>query len=529
MGSKPTKATTPATKTSKAKNGKPFCTKTLDAARQKQRETILAANTKYIANVLPHLDLMRAHALDDTSPSHQLTGRNFLLVTIPQIVECYDKHYRNGKAPTFSDGRPILNTTEMASYSSTIEVFREFYNATLSKHEAKYGTFTSKMITDVKNRGKKQQKERKEQTLKATLPMKLSKAHSFKDIEQIAVELRHSILKVEIQLRKLHSGMPISQELYRLFPSLFTAPQINNLQRSSTPAKITQASQYFEKQLTVLRANVKQVENKLEKIEPNSKLWKEQCPTLVSSVLPWRVGVVEGNICPLLGEMRCERALKKLCLGKVYGGKTDDSHEHKLLVLEYYAEELVLAEAKYGMIRNTGCCHHEHGWGEPVPVSAAILDGCRRSGFEQKCKDKCQALVVLVEELKMSSSALDASMEKLKELHDGMDLVGTKKREEKVGEEKVGEEKTAMALVPSAPSFDFLDMPEAVGVVVGDDAAGIDVVASLESFLPLAPSFPLPDLSGLELEAALPVAPTHSVGLAEVNVTEEERTPTALA
>merc|ERR1712166_853450 len=213
--------------------------------------------------------------------------------------------------------------------------------------------------------------------------------------------------------------------------------------------------------------NVKQVENKLEKIEPNSKLWKEQCPTLVSSVLPWRVGVVEGNICPLLGEMRCERALKKLCLGKVYGGKTDDSHEHKLLVLEYYAEELVLAESKYGMIRNTGCCHHEHGWGEPVPVSAAILDGCRRSGFEQKCKDKCQALVVLVEELKMSSSALDAS--------------------------------------------------------------GIDVVASLESFLPLAPSFPLPDLSGLELEAALPVAPTHSVGPAEVNFTEEERTPTALA
>ena len=101
-----------------------------------------------------------------------------------------------------------------------------------------------------------------------------------------------------------------------------------------TRVKIISATTYFSKQLTALRVNVKQLENKLEKIEPNSKLWMKQCPTLVSSLLPWRVGVVEGNMSPLVGEMRCEKALKKFCLMDEGGGSgnKDDSREHALMV-----------------------------------------------------------------------------------------------------------------------------------------------------------------------------------------------------
>ena len=210
------------------------------------------------------------------------------------------------------------------------------------------------------------------------------------------------------------------------------------------------------------------------------------------------------------------------------------------------------------MILNTGCCHHEHGWGEPVPVSAAIVEGCRTSGFKMKCNEKYQTLKVLIKERKISSNLLDENMNKLKKLctstGHNTHLAVTKKiekveeEEEEEEEEKVGgEEKTTMTSTPSTPStlstpsappvpslhsFDFINMPEAVGVAV-DDASSVlaedtvDIVARLESFLPLAPSFP--SLSGSELEAVLPVAPTNNVAVAsvELNVTEEEeKTPT---
>ena len=78
---------------------------------------------------------MAAYALDDTAPIHQITGRNFLFVTIPKIIDDYNKTFPNNQIPTFMDGRLVLNEKEMKSYSATIDSFRQFYNDTLSKHE----------------------------------------------------------------------------------------------------------------------------------------------------------------------------------------------------------------------------------------------------------------------------------------------------------------------------------------------------------------------------------------------------------
>ena len=546
MGGKQTKSTTPKAdalrKTADASRKKANASRQkADASRQKQRDVLLSSNTKYIAKVLPHFDLMAAYALDDTAPIHQITGRNFLFVTIPKIIDDYNKTFPNNQIPTFMDGRLVLNEKEMKSYSATIDSFRQFYNDTLSKHEAKFGIFNKQMIEDIKTK----QAALKQQTLNSTFPKQLINVQSCKDIEALAITLRNNILKTEIQLRKVQHGLPISQELCRLFPSLFTTTQMNKLKR----IQLVSVTKHFENQLTLFRSKVKKLEQKLEIIQPNSKLWKDLCPILVSSVLPWRVGMVEGNMSPLQGEMRCERALKRLSLeggGKGRGnGDDDNSREHELRIIEYYSEELLLGIKKQEMILKTGCCHHEHGWGEPIPVSAIILEGCRKSGFENKCIEKYRALKDLVEKRKMTmnSSSLDESMRKLEQWHDEMKLVATKSNEkksgegksgeEKSGEEKSGEKKTVTASAPSAPSlpsFDFLDMPEAVGVEVERsnvhdvyDAEGTDfVAASLEAFLPLAPSFPL---SGQELEAVLPVAPTNNVVLEEVT-TEEERTPT---
>ena len=102
-------------------------------------------------------------------------------------------------------------------------------------------------------------------------------------------------------------------------------------------------------------------------------------------------------------------------------------------------------------------------------------------------------------------------------------------RPEEKGEEK-GEEKEEKAtvtvaasapLLPELPSFDFMGMPQAVGVEV----AGVHGV-DLEAWLPLAPSFPLPGL-----EALLPVAPTNDLnGMAvEEKGGEEEPVPATLA
>ena len=102
-------------------------------------------------------------------------------------------------------------------------------------------------------------------------------------------------------------------------------------------------------------------------------------------------------------------------------------------------------------------------------------------------------------------------------------------RPEEKGEEK-GEEKEEKAtvtvaasapLLPELPSFDFMGMPQAVGVEV----AGVHGV-DLEAWLPLAPSFPLPGL-----EALLPVAPTNDLnGMAvEEKREEEEPVPATLA
>ena len=189
MGNKPTKATAPTSHVPTT----PVPTNTsMDVIRQKQREALLSGNKKYIANVLPYLDLMMAHSLDDTSPTHQLTGRNFLFISIPLIINSYDKTFLPSSfnsqrtVPTFSDGRPILNSIEMKSHSSTIELLRIFYNETLTKHEKKYGIYSLNMIQNIKN----QKIKEKEQTLKTTLPLKLGNASKVKDIEKIAVELR---------------------------------------------------------------------------------------------------------------------------------------------------------------------------------------------------------------------------------------------------------------------------------------------------------------------------------------------------
>ena len=542
----------------------------LDAARQKQRESLLQANATYIERVLPHLSTMSTYALDDTSPTHQVTGRNFLFVSTPSMLAQYD-NFVSKKMPTFTHGTPILNNKEMALYSRTMDTLRSFHTDTSAKHKAKYGPWSAAMIATVQ----RQRSEAKGKTFLSTFPKLLAKATSCNDVERLAIELRHEVTENEIKMRKIQHGLPVSKEIYRRFPSLFTQEQRSKIARLETMADV---NSHFRRQLTLLRQKTKALEHKLETIEPDTKLWHVCCPIFVTSVLPWRVGLVEGNVSPPKGTMRFEQMLEKLSAMKGKGeedkGEEDKGEQGKgepgkgehgkgapgkardraRILLEYYAESLVLSMEKNEEILRTGACAYENGWGEPRAVSAAVMETCRTLKWRTTIRECMEKLRDAMEERKMESALLNDSMGTLKKwsaqhrLKEGGASAKQYKgaatgREAKVagvgdegeGPEEKGEEKgeekeekeekatvTASApLLPELPSFDFMGMPQAVGVEVAD-VHGVD----LEAWLPLAPSFPLPGL-----EALLPVAPTNDLnGMAvEEKGGEEEPVPATLA